>query len=328
MSRDDHSNGGGGDYQHGATRWQSALTGAGGPGGGAAAASQRVQEVHMLDVARDIPKYSVCAFVGKRKSGKSRLMSDMLYNMRENFHHGISVCTTEEANPTYKLIMPDVFCFSNFGEGEMINGLIAMQKADLAAGRPRDAFVILDDCSYDRKVFRSNRTMRDLFMNGRHYRITLFVSTQYLMDFDPGLRGNIDFVFALKESNVRSRKNLFEAYFGNNDLSLNDFGVIFDTCTKDFKALVVNNCSGTMYWYLANTNLPRFRLGDADFWLTGRAASSATTTTTASSQPPKSGSATTKHKKEHRRHHRSSHDKSHRHQHRRGSSSSGHHVKK
>ena len=57
-------------------------------------------------------------------------------------------------------------------------------------------------------------TQRALHLNGRHLNTSLFITTQYCMTAPAVIRGNIDYIIALKEPNKNIRKKLYEYYFG------------------------------------------------------------------------------------------------------------------
>lgn len=94
---------------------------------------------------------------------------------------------TEEANENFSRMAPPLFIYKDF-DTEALEKLInrqkkmkKMQKAMQKRGEelPFDhrAFVILDDCMYDKKNFRGT-LMRELFMNGRHWDLFVLITIQ------------------------------------------------------------------------------------------------------------------------------------------------------
>ena len=66
---------------------------------------------------------------------------------------------------------------------------------------------------YDKKVMQG-KDIRDLFMNGRHLKITYCNALQYCMDMGPDLRSNTDYVFCLRENILENRSRLYKYFFG------------------------------------------------------------------------------------------------------------------
>jgi len=221
---------------------------------------------------------NVVVFVGKRETGKSFLVKDLLY------HHGdIPVGTvisgTEGANSFYSEIMPSIFIHGEF-KPEILHNVIKRQKKVIAAIQkdiseignsnidPR-AYFILDDCLYDRSWVK-NKNIRVLFMNGRHYKIMFIITMQYALGIPPNLRTNIDFTFILRENIVANRKRLYDQYAGMFP-SFDVFQQVMDQCTENYGCLVIHNNSKSnelvnqVYWYKASAH-ENFKLGAPKLW--------------------------------------------------------------
>ena len=68
----------------------------------------------------------VCVFIGKRGTGKSTLVTDILYH-KKHIPVGIVMSATEEGNHHYKQFLPDLFIYSDY-ETEAIEKVLARQK--------------------------------------------------------------------------------------------------------------------------------------------------------------------------------------------------------
>jgi len=227
-----------------------------------------------LNANEDIPIHSVVGFIGKRKTGKSTLIKDVMFKFRHALDWGVVMCATEEAEPFYKEFVPDCFCHTAW-KPELIADMIKDQEAHKLSGSTirRNAFVVIDDCNYEKSMWRDT-VMRNLMMNGRHFNITVFVSSQYLMDIEISLRSNIDFLFVLRDNNVQNMKKLYSNYFGNVE-SFQAFRSIMKSCTEDRNCLVLDCCSSsneldkTLFYYKAKIhNL--FYVGNENFWKTAK----------------------------------------------------------
>ena len=75
----------------------------------------------------------VCVFIGKRGTGKSTLVTDILWH-KKHLPAGIAMSGTEEGNGYYKQFIPDLFVFSDYNR-EAIEKLIERQKKLVSTGR-------------------------------------------------------------------------------------------------------------------------------------------------------------------------------------------------
>ena len=136
----------------------------------------------------DITKISgdkVCVFIGKRETGKSFLVKDLLYNHRK-IPIGTVISGTEAANSFYGDIVPSLFIHDQYTPEIISNALkrqkivvkkMIKEKNDYGSTNINpDAFLILDDCLYDSSWIK-DPNVRSLFMNGRHWKI-LFITKQ------------------------------------------------------------------------------------------------------------------------------------------------------
>ena len=167
----------------------------------------------------------VCVFIGKRGTGKSSLVTDILYHQR-NIPMGVVMSGTEESNEHYKSFVPDTFIYGQY-EPMVIEKIISRQKQVIkktsskkeskdskGSNEPNNnVFILLDDCMYDKKMIR-DVNIRGIFMNGRHWRITFMLTMQYCMDLPPDLRANIDYVFILRENIIQNQEKLYKNCFG------------------------------------------------------------------------------------------------------------------
>jgi hypothetical protein len=206
--------------------------------------------------------------IGKPGTGKSTLITSLLYDKRAIFPVGVVMSGTEDSNGHYQRIFPSSFVFNALDE-KKIQQFITRQKV---AKRHLDnpwAVLLLDDCTDDPRVL-STPLFQALFKNGRHWKMLFILSLQYCMDIKPVIRANVDGVFILREPNLRNRKSLWENYASIiPDFTL--FCSIMDQVTDDYTALYVH-CSTTtnrwedcVYWYKARPS-PPFRFGCMDYW--------------------------------------------------------------
>jgi hypothetical protein len=227
---------------------------------------------------RSVPEDAVCVFIGRRRTGKSTLVRDLLY-YHQNLPLGTVISGTEESNGFYGKMVPPIFVHNEFNPTILADFVkrqrlfVAKMTKDQSEGRqsnldPR-AFLILDDCMYD-DSWTTDKHIRYLFMNGRHAKVFFIITMQYPLGVPPALRTNIDYTFILREPYQSNRKRIFENY-GAAFPSFEFFCQVMDQCTQNYECLVLNNntqsnkLEDAVFWYKADMH-PDFKLGAPKFW--------------------------------------------------------------
>jgi len=223
-------------------------------------------------------KGPVVVLIGKRDTGKSFLVRDLLY-YHQDIPIGTFISGTEEGNGFYGKLVPKLFIHNEYNTA-IIENILKRQRQVLKEMKreqeqfnrstidPR-AFVILDDCLFD-NTWAKDKMMRLLFMNGRHWKIMLVITMQFPLGIPPLLRTNIDYVFILRENIIGNRKRIYEHYAGMFP-TFEAFCQVMDQCTENYECLVVNNNSKSnklqeqVFWYKADPH-GDFRLGSKQFW--------------------------------------------------------------
>ena len=223
-------------------------------------------------------KGPVVVLIGKRDTGKSFLVRDLLFYQQE-IPIGTVISGTEEGNGFYAKMVPKLFVHNEYNTA-IIENILKRQRTVLKQIKkemetykrstidPR-AFVILDDCLYD-ATWTRDKMMRLLFMNGRHWKVMLVITMQYPLGIPPTLRTNIDYVFILRENYIANRKRIYENYAGMFP-TFESFCQVMDQCTENYECLVINNNSKSnklqdqVFWYKADAHND-FRLGSKEFW--------------------------------------------------------------
>ena len=217
-----------------------------------------------------IKPHRICLFVGARGSGKTHCMNSIICALAQTFHFGIAMSPTMDTINEWEKCMPRNWIYERFSQ-EKLEDMISVQKRALREGKePKALFLLLDDCIYDKAVLKST-AMRELFQNGRHLRIHLSLAVQYLMDMDPALRSNVDYVFACKEKILVNRTKLHKYFFGIWG-EFKHFDKCFDACTQQYSTIVLDNTQKSsspdecVFWYRAPAALPDFKVGHSVFW--------------------------------------------------------------
>jgi hypothetical protein len=223
-------------------------------------------------------KGPVVVLIGRRDTGKSFLVRDLLY-YHKDIPIGTVISGTEEGNGFYGKLVPKLFIHNEYNTA-IIENILKRQRQVLKQIKkemeqfsrstidPR-AFIILDDCLYDNSWSR-DKMMRLLFMNGRHWKLMLVITMQYPLGIPPTLRTNIDYVFILREPYIANRKRIYDNYAGMFP-TFESFSQVMDQCTENYECLVINNNAKSnklqdqVFWYKADPHND-FRLGSKEFW--------------------------------------------------------------
>jgi hypothetical protein len=235
----------------------------------------RLTKFDMSRIADD----SVVVFIGKRNTGKSYLIRDLLWNKR-SMPVGTVISGTEGANAFYSQIVPGILIHEEFNPSIIANVLKRQQvltkhmmkekETRGSSAIDRRTFIIMDDCMYDNK-WVTDKYIRSLFMNGRHFGLMYILALQYVMGIPPVLRGNVDYVFILRENMVANRRRIYEQFAGIFP-TFEFFCQIMDQCTENYECLVIHNGSKSnkleecVFWYKAEPR-PDFKIGPRDLWI-------------------------------------------------------------
>ena len=223
-------------------------------------------------------KGPVIVLIGRRDTGKSYLVRDLLY-YHQDIPIGTVISGTEAGNGFFGAHVPKLFIHNEYN-ASIIENILKRQKTVLRQIKKEEemykkssidprAFVILDDCLYD-ATWTRDKVMRLLFMNGRHWKMMLVITMQYPLGIPPNLRTNIDYVFILREPYISNRKKIYENYAGMFP-TFESFCQVMDQCTENYDCLVINNNSKSnkltdqIFWYKADNHKP-FKLGAKEFW--------------------------------------------------------------
>lgn len=239
-------------------------------------------DIEMIKERCDIDsrKSPMIVIIGKKDTGKSFLVRDILFNTQNCFPVGTVISGTEVANEFFQHMVPSKFIHDKYSPDIVMN--VIKRQMNVKQKRNQDkavrggnsnidprAFLILDDCLYDSSWIKEEST-RYVFMNGRHVDLATMITMQYPLGITPNLRTNVDFVFILRENILGNRRRIYENYAGMFP-TFEMFCSFMDQCTENFECLVIcNNVSSNkledqVFWYKASDH-PPFRLCDQSLW--------------------------------------------------------------
>jgi hypothetical protein len=211
-----------------------------------------------------IPDDATICYCGKRRSGKSVLIRELMYHKRA-FPAGVVLAPTDSMTHSYAQFIPHIFVHYEY-KPELLSKLFMRQQllADENVERsqkgkkPRDsrAYLIMDDCLATKGEWAKDPNIAEVFYNGRHRKILFMLSMQFPLGIKPELRANFDYVFLLAEDFLTNQKRLYEHYAGCFP-SFEMFRKVFMEVTKDFGCLVIDNkdrspdITKKCFWYRA-----------------------------------------------------------------------------
>ncbi len=211
---------------------------------------------------KKLDKSSVSLIIGKRECGKSCLMKDILLNHTNNPSITCISGSKQESN-FHKTYINESCVYSEYKD-EIIEGIIETQKNkyintnyDSNHDLKPDTVLLLD--SVDQYNIFKNDSIREIFLNGRCYKISLVISIQYLLSLPPILRSNADFVFVFRENINEVVKKLYDNYFGQFK-NLEEFRNTLNYYTNDYSCLVLDmtskssNLQDCVFWYKSELN--------------------------------------------------------------------------
>jgi hypothetical protein len=198
-------------------------------------------------------------------------------------HRDIPVCTvispTESANRFYGDFIPRLFIHDEYSP-EIIGRYVKRQKtvAKLVADEKRQygeskidprAALVLDDTLFDNS-WTKDKNMLYCFFNGRHVNSNVIITSQDALSMGPHLRGQLDYIFILKQPFYNQRKRLYEHYCSMFP-TFEMFCKTLDQCTENYECMVINNkavsnkIEDMVFWYKAESH-ENFRVGAPQFW--------------------------------------------------------------
>ena len=217
-------------------------------------------------------------YLAPRNRGKSFLLRDTLYHLRD-IPMGIVISPTEMANNFFSNFIPGILIYEEFAP-EIIERFVDRQKKITKQyndeikkfGRtdidPR-GFIVFDDLMYSNKDWVNDRSVRYLFLNGRHTNCFVAVTSQQVMGIPPSLRTNLDNVFILRENIFINRKKIYEQYAGMFP-TYEVFSQVLEQCTTNYECMVIDNrtqganINETVFWYKAKNR--EFKMCSPELW--------------------------------------------------------------
>lgn len=221
---------------------------------------------------RKMPRNATCLVYGKRRSGKSVLVRDLMY-AHKDIPRGIVISQSEASSPFYQKFIPKSYIFDSY-KTEILHRLFIGQETLVEReGGPKESnnfFIIMDDVLSDVQMWKRDNTLRKCMFNGRHINLMLVVVMQYCLALPPDMRCNFDYIFIFKDIIPANRKRLYEHFAGIVPTRA-IFDKLMDKVTNDHGCLIIdmtgnsNSWLDCVFWYKAKLR-DKFSVGCDEYW--------------------------------------------------------------
>jgi len=217
--------------------------------------------------------------IGKRNSGKSTLVKDILSRVSQSVPLFIAMSRTEPTNHFYRDMMPDVCVFDDVNLGKFADikerqkGLIKLAQSGKNRkyrGINTNIGLVLDDCIDDTEWTKDNN-VKFFTANGRWLHLMFIIATQFAKALTPPMRANADYIFISQMNNFDELRKIRNEFMGMIKHK-QDFDYIFKTYTSNWKYIVIDNVTqdpglqNKIFWYKAPDPDVKPKLCDPCYW--------------------------------------------------------------
>lgn len=202
--------------------------------------------IQKLDLSQ-IHDRSTILIIGKRNTGKTFLIKDLLHNYKD-IPEGTVISTSE-----YTGIVPETHIHHEY-KPQVIKDVIRVQKHRIESEYDPRAFLVIDNSFYSNE-FMKDKNIHMLFTNGMCYKLLIIISIAYPLDIPCKLMCDTDWAFIFRDNNLQSRKRIYELFQPFLKTTTFDaFCAIMDGCTQCFDCLALHlqvRNEDNLFWYKA-----------------------------------------------------------------------------
>lgn len=215
-------------------------------------------DLNQFDITSMKPR-SACLVYGRRDTGKTFLVKDLLYH--QNINVGFALVNNEHEAEFYSEFMPKEFIHEGFNTS-VIKNMLNRQKTMIQRNRTQmpvnlPAYLVLDHCIYD-TTLRDDENMRFLFLNHRCLCLMPIITFSYPLQLPSPYRYNANYIFILAENYIDNRRRLYDIYADKVVPTFELFCQLLDRYTENYGCLVINISSkkaelkDAVFWYRAS----------------------------------------------------------------------------
>jgi tRNA U34 5-carboxymethylaminomethyl modifying GTPase MnmE/TrmE len=181
--------------------------------------------------------------IAKRNSGKSQMIRYLVSQQRGKFKKIFIICPTEKINNFYNELVKKEDIRDEWNEHwtEQLIDRMTIENANKPDNEASHVLLIIDDCVSDVN-FHQSKSFKKLFTRGRHIKISIILTSQYIYQIPPVSRNNADFILT-SQMNTQGLELLSSEYlFGN--LTKKEFINMYHKKTNNYGFLVIcNSCA-------------------------------------------------------------------------------------
>ena len=184
----------------------------------------------------------IVCLIGKRNSGKSQMLRWLVFQERPLFKSIFVICPTETVNHFYKDLVKSTNIMDSYNEA-WVDSLIKKMSELNSGEEEHHILLILDDCCSDTN-FHQSKSFKKLCTRGRHIKISVIITCQYIYQIPPVARNNCDYILASQMNQqgldlltseflmgTINKKEFIEMYHRNT--TNHGFFLINNNCTKN-----------------------------------------------------------------------------------------------
>lgn len=232
------------------------------------------------DEAFNIQVGNIIYLIGKKGTGKTTALINLLYHTRNIFWGGYAFVGSTTTQEQLSKHLPCKLVKEGFSKQKLEEIYAKISKMVKKYGqqgydlKKHHFVVILDDVCWDKKILNLP-VMRQFHMNCRHIGVTLIVCAQYMMDLGPDKRNQIDYAFFLKNNVPKEIEKIRENYVPIFDKNRkHEFIKIFTALNQTGRMMVVDTAVSNksaevdqvIKYFKTARDVPPFTFGSDEFW--------------------------------------------------------------
>jgi hypothetical protein len=230
-----------------------------------------------FDEVIEMRKAFSCCIYGKRGTGKSVFMKDMLSHIKKHYHKAYLFSETLEFQEEAYNFIPKSNAFDSFNEQELWKiwneqkeSVLRLEQKGIKKKDMPHVIIIFDDVITDKKI-RTSQIYQMFAVQGRHAcicTITLAQSISGKFGIPKVVRDNTDVIVSFFLEAEYDRDLFTSQYLSVHNKKEGDLILRKITTDKEHQVLIVNNIKPTdqydkkVFTYIANPKLKPFRFKD------------------------------------------------------------------
>lgn len=212
--------------------------------------------------------YLCILFIGRRETGKSYLLRWLMY-LKRKVYPNVALMTETACNGDWKKHIAPGQIIEGYNRN-VLNAIITIQQRlqnDKKSGIDPRTLVILDDMAASTKL-QSDEEFRKFFFYGRHYKVSLWCTTQWFKRVNPGCRENADYIFLFQMDNQKEIEAIAEEYAGEMDKRLFMYWIrMYATDENCFVINIKGRHPAERFFTYRAQDPGKFRMGHAGHWV-------------------------------------------------------------